>query len=74
MEWCNGFWGFPWFGIVFLVVLFFWILPGRRNWNRWNKNGYQNSAEDILAEKYAKGELTEKEYKEKLEVLRKHGR
>lgn len=74
MGWCNGFWGFPWFGIVFLIIVLFWILPGRRHWHDWDRRRYRDSAEEILSEKYAKGELTEKEYKEKLDVLRKHSR
>jgi uncharacterized membrane protein len=78
MLWNECGCGFPWFGIVFfvifLVILLFWILPGRR-WHQrhhFERDQYHNSAEDIVAEKYAKGEITEKEFEEKLEVLRKY--
>ena len=77
-----GAWGFPWF-LVFIPL--FWILvialifafAGRR-WRRGGM-GYGpysgtyaagRSAEATLAERFAKGDIEEVEYRARLEVLR----
>lgn len=73
-----GAWGFPWF-LVFiplfwiLVIVLFFVLAGRR-WRR-GAMGYGpysggRSAESTLAERFAKGDIEEVEYRARLEVLR----
>ena len=66
---------FPWFGIfaiLFLILVFF-----RRPW--WHRHGWHggpygsmwgNSPENILAERFAKGEIDEKEYNDRMAVLK----
>ena len=78
----NGgeFWGpwilFPilfWGGIVFLIA---WtvarIFPkGRGNGDRFEAS--RDSAEEILRERFARGEITTEEYEKSLEILRRGG-
>lgn len=79
-PWAGG------FGFLFLLVPLFWIglfalvfaLVGRR----WRRNAWANgygpwghmnaarSAEASLAERFAQGDIDEKEYRARLEVLR----
>ena len=71
-----GSWGHgpgPWWPIVpllfwatFAVAIVFWMR--RRGWQR------GSSAEDVIAERYARGEVSESEYRERLAVLRERGR
>ena len=62
-----GWWpGFGLLWIVFLwsvVAFFFWR---RRGW----RGGPRASGEAVLGERYARGEITEDEYRERLSVLR----
>jgi putative membrane protein len=78
MMWNYGFgWGFPFFPFVWilfwlLIVFLFW---GR--WHRWDKHSHwqkEKSAEEILGERFAKGEIDEEEYSKRLTVLRKHAK
>jgi putative membrane protein len=75
--------GFGWFPLIPLAFFGFWILLlfvvrpwawRRRGWGGrfagpggWSPSG---SAEAVLAERYARGEVTEEEYRARLEVLR----
>jgi len=80
-HWAAGFgWAFfliPlfWIGIVILIVSLF----GRRRWRHagWHPGyeggpwgGQSRSAETSLAERFAQGDIDEKEYRARLEVLR----
>ena len=59
---------FP-FGLLWLVLLglaIWWIVRGRR----WHHPSGMERARDILAERYARGEITGEEYRERLEQLR----
>lgn len=74
----SGF-GFWWLG---LLIPLFWILVfvlifgvfGRRWRRRAWENGYSRGpahpAETLLAERFAQGDIDEKEYRARLEVLR----
>ncbi|MFB3739418.1 MAG: SHOCT domain-containing protein [Candidatus Velamenicoccus archaeovorus] len=72
-AWCGPGWGGgPWF----LVFPLFWIgvllLLGfafRRRWGGPWRSG--PTAEDVLAERYARGEIGADEYRQRLEVLRR---
>ena len=55
LLWIALFWG--------VAVLFFWR---RRRW--WG--GPRASDEAVLGERYARGEITEEEYRERLRVLK----
>lgn len=72
----HGGWGagpwwpiFPLFWIVFWGVLIFAVFRFRRG-GRWH-NGH--SAENVLAERYARGEISVDEYRERLSVLKQKG-
>ena len=82
--WWNNYYGFMWpfmsifwtlLWIVIIIILFRWV--GWRRWRRrsghWKDRYYDNvnEAEEILRERFAKGEIDEKEYKSRLETLRK---
>jgi putative membrane protein len=61
----------PWFGILWLV---FWVLVVggvfylvRQRSARWRP---ERSAESVLSERYARGEISEEEYRQRLAVLR----
>ncbi len=73
------------FGFFFLLIPLFWIAIialfvglGRRRWRRgWAMGhagfggwGAARSAESTLAERFANGDIDEKEYRARLEVIR----
>lgn len=64
----DGFW-FP-FGLVWLALvgagIWFFVVRGRR----FRQPSGLERARDIVAERYARGELTADEYRERLEQLR----
>lgn len=68
--------GFPWFGFFWLFLVLFWLIPGWR-WRRhghyrhWHGTG-EKSAEDILSERYARGEISHEEFEDRMTVLKKH--
>jgi putative membrane protein len=64
--WHGGPWFlvFPLFGIAVLVGA--WFLARRRD-----DRGRTHSAEEILGERYARGEITAEEYGQRREVLRR---
>lgn len=84
----GGFWFFlvPLFWILLIVALF--AIFGRR-WRRqagphgygphgygpygWHAANAAASAESVLAQRYANGDIDEKEYRARLEVLRSSG-
>jgi putative membrane protein len=73
-------WGGPGFFPFFFVIPLFWIalivvlaiVFGRRRramWGYWHEQS-ASSAEQTLAQRYANGDIDEKEYRARLEVLR----
>jgi len=53
-----------WFAVIFLVVRLVW-------WRgRWGGYSTTDRAREILAERYARGELSSDEYRERLDHLR----
>ncbi len=73
---------FPWsdlFWVVIIVLIFCvpWGGPRywRRRYGRYDRNGdggpdSTSGAESILKERFAKGEITEKEYRERMDVIK----
>jgi putative membrane protein len=71
--------GFYWFPLIPLLFFSFWIFVlfiirpwawRRRGWGPHGPWSASRSAETVLAERYARGEVTEEEYRARLEVLR----
>ncbi len=71
-HWHHGGW-FPWFPLVPLFFFGFWVfLFGLVFRRRWHRDGYGGpSAEGVLAERYARGEIDEAEYRQRRTVLRR---
>jgi putative membrane protein len=70
----DGHW-FPWFPLVPLVFIGLWvvvILTLRGRWGRrWGwQHGWQ-SGESVLAERFARGEIDEAEYRQRRAALRR---
>jgi putative membrane protein len=75
-PWGAGPWGTgfsPWF----LLFPLFWILViglliffARRTWRRNHEWATARGGESVLRERYARGEIDETEYRQRLEVLR----
>jgi putative membrane protein len=68
-------------GFVIIVLIIAFAIGGRRRrWAHWNAMGHggfgpwgnaaARSAESTLAERFAQGDIDEKEYRARLEVLR----
>jgi putative membrane protein len=73
-AWCgygaSGHWFllFPLFWVAVIVGLA--LLFRRRRWGQ----GHGGSGEAMLAERYARGEITEEEYRQRMAVLRGRAR
>jgi putative membrane protein len=70
-----GPWGGGWWWVWRLVMLIFWLVVGAlvvrwfvRSGRRAERSGFDRAA-DILAERYARGEITVEEYRERLDQL-----
>jgi putative membrane protein len=66
----HQFVGGPWFPLVPLLFLAFWVTVLVFVGNRWGRSS-RGSGEAVLAERYARGEITEEEYRERRQVLRR---
>jgi putative membrane protein len=64
----GGFWWLP-FGLLWIVVLSAAIWLVARTVRRGEPSGVER-AKDILAERYARGELSGEEYRERLDEFR----
>jgi putative membrane protein len=74
-AWCGHGWGpgpwflvFPLFWLTVLVALV--VLFRRRRWGQW----HGGSGAAVLEERYARGEITEQEYRQRMAVLREGSR
>jgi putative membrane protein len=67
-HWGPGPWWpiFPLFWVLLLGIVIFLVFRLRRG-GRWD---HKHSAEDVLAERYARGEISVDEYRERLTVLK----
>jgi putative membrane protein len=72
-PWLDGGAFSPWF----LLFPLFWVLvigliifAARRTWRRNHQWDVARGGESVLRERYARGEIDETEYRERLEVLR----
>jgi putative membrane protein len=72
----HGGWGpGPWWPVFPLIWVAFWgvlIFAVFRFRGRGWRQG-RSSAEDVLADRYARGDITVEEYRERLHVLEEHG-
>lgn len=64
----DGGWWFPIFPLLFLAL---WVTLFVTIGRRWRHNF--GSGERVLAERYARGEIDESEYRERRAVLRRKG-
>jgi len=71
MHYYNIGMGFSWFNFLFMIVfwigfiyLIIWLITSLNK-----KQNTKSNAKDILKERFAKGEITKKEYLEKKEIL-----
>ena len=71
----HGWWIFPFFWIGWVLILVFFF-GGRWFWWRRQRDGEhgRRSGEQVLAERYARGEIDEDEYRQRLAVLKEQGR
>jgi putative membrane protein len=70
-EWASGGpWHliFPLFWLGVIIFLVFRFRPGRRG--HWQTH----TAQEVLAERYARGEISVEEYRQRLEVLERKAR
>ena len=58
----GGFWMFPFFPIIILVVILYLVFG--RNHRRWSGHDSCDSALETLKKRYAKGEITKDEFEE----------
>lgn len=76
--WFGHAWGHGWGGPWFLLFPLFWlavvvtlvVVFRRRRWD----HSHGGPAEQALGERYARGEITEQEYRQRMSVLRERPR
>ncbi len=61
---------FPWFPVVPLFFVGAWVVVLVTVGRRWRRS-QRPAAESVLAERYARGEIDEGEYRDRLAVLRR---
>jgi putative membrane protein len=73
MAMWSGHDGGPWF-LLFPLLWIVLIVVAVVLWRGRSGRGGSRTAEAVLAERYARGEIPEEEYRERLTVLRGKGR
>jgi putative membrane protein len=68
-RWPDHGW-FPWFPLVPLLFVGLWFVLFALFFRRWRPAPRQ-TGEAVLAERYARGEISESEYRERRAVLRR---
>ncbi|MEV5708273.1 MULTISPECIES: SHOCT domain-containing protein [Actinoallomurus] len=69
-PWHDG-GGHGWWPVIPLAFGLFWLLVlGGGGYLLWRRAKSPGGAESVLAERYARGEIDEEEYRERLAVLR----
>jgi putative membrane protein len=69
----TGAWGWLWplwFVLFWVGIFFVFGFFGRRRARAWHQWHGGRSGEEVLGERYARGEIDESEYRKRLEVLR----
>ncbi len=68
----HGHWWFAFFPLLWisLIVLLFWRRGRWHHHHGWHGGPGGPSAEQVLGERYARGEITEEEYRQRRTVLR----
>jgi len=69
-----GFPFFPLLWLIFWVVVVFLIFGRKHHWEKHHTTQKDMTAEEVLSDRFAHGEIDEKEYEHRLEVLRKHSK
>jgi len=66
---------FGFLGIILLLFIIFWVA----RWGFWPWNGrrrayseYRDQADEILRERYAKGEITKEQFEQMMQDLKRH--
>jgi len=62
----DGGWWFPLFPLLFVGLWVFVLVTVGRRWRRWD----HRSGQGVLAERFARGEIDETEYRTRRDVLR----
>jgi putative membrane protein len=71
----RGGWFFPLIPILWIGLIFAFVFFGRRFWWRREHEFHgRASGESVLAERYARGEISEEDYRQRLAVLRERPR
>ena len=60
----------PIYGTIWILVIALFIFVARRTWRRNQHWAAAQGAEGVLRERYARGEVDETEYRQRMEVLR----
>ena len=69
-AWSTHGWGGPWFLLFPLFWLGIVVTVAFVLRRRWTSQARGRAGEDVLGERYARGEITDQEYRERMNVLR----
>lgn len=73
----GGWWGFPFEPLIWLafwIFVVYFIFGRKHRWERHPDSKKDMTAEEVLADRFARGEIDEKEYEKRLDVLKKHNK